>query len=321
MATTFVYRKADSSGARELSEVLANGRRWKDVTRPIQQKAKPGDRVIAWGDYAPGLPQGVLALNNVPLTNKLSDALRLKNAGVSTIEVSQTRPQDIVRTIPAGPDPAVALWQEAAELAEDFANVEIGSTINRTPVVTQAVGSFSTVLQRLQAALAQPAPTAREERTTSGEWLPRDANHVGGGDLLNPPTAPAFWVKKLNVVEEYRIHSFLGISIRAGIKDHRIDDEWVRSGKTPHEWVRSWDGGWRIRYADFTPKQAVRDIAHAAVKALGLDFGAVDVGKLADGTLVVFEVNRAPGVEGGTVDKYKSAIERWISGELGGDAN
>ena len=26
----------------------------------------------------------------------------------------------------------------------------------------------------------------------------------------------------------------------------------MRSGKTPHEWVRSWDGGWRVRYADFT---------------------------------------------------------------------
>lgn len=310
----FVYRKADSNGARALSEALPLGRRWKDVTKPIQQKVRQGDRVIAWGDYAANL--GVPALNNVPLTNKFDDALKLAEAGVKTIEVSRTKPADQVTVIPAGPDPAAALWAEAAELAEDFVNVEVGPTINRSRVTTDAVSGLSTTFQRLLAAIQQPAPTATEVRSTSEGWIPRLRNHIGGNDLLTPPTNPDFWVKKLDVVEEYRIHSFCGISIAAAIKDHRIDDEWARSGKTPNPWIRSWDGGWRVRYADFTPKQAVRDIAHAAIKALGLDFGAVDIGKLRDGSLVVFECNRAPGIEGQTVEKYVNAIDRWVKGEL-----
>jgi hypothetical protein len=315
--TTYVFRAADSKGARALAEALPDGRRWKDKIKPLERKVTRDDRVVFWGDYKPNFPLGPdRTLNNVPLTNKLTDALALRAAGVPTIEVSATKPQDLVRVIPAGPDAAVQQWEKVAEMMEDFANMEIGDVVPRGVVTNQALDEFIRELTTLRQAVGQPAPTAREERTTAEGWIPRNRNHVGGNDLLTPPTTPDFWAKKLDVVEEYRIHSFFGRSIAAAIKDHRIDEEWVRSGKTPHPWVRSWDGGWRVRYADFTPKQGARDVAHAAIKALGLDFGAVDVYKLADGTYGVFEVNRAPGIEGQTVEKYVSAVERWKSGEL-----
>lgn len=46
-----------------------------------------------------------------------------------------------------------------------------------------------------------------------------------------------------------------------------------------------------------------------AIKALGLDFGAIDliVGK--DGKVYVLEVNTAPGIEGATLDKYVKAFQ------------
>ncbi len=136
-------------------------------------------------------------------------------------------------------------------------------------------------------------------------------NHIGGNDLLTPPGAPDFYSKKETLVEEYRIHIFNGQSIRAGVKVKR------EGFANPHAWVRSFEGGWRIKYDDFKSKKAMRLIAAKAVEALGLNFGAVDLGKRADGTYVVLEVNRAPGVEGGTTEAYAKAVSKWINGEVG----
>ena len=70
-----------------------------------------------------------------------------------------------------------------------------------------------------------------------------------------------------------------------------------------------------ISYDGEVVKQRHRDIAHQAIQALGLQFGAVDIGERADGSLLVLEVNRAAGVEGGTVEAYARAVRRWITGE------
>ncbi len=120
--------------------------------------------------------------------------------------------------------------------------------------------------------------------------------------MLNPPDNPDYWVKVEKFVDEFRVHSFLGKSLRAGPKrviPGRVD---------PHPWIKSEDGGWAITYTGVTPD--VRELAHKAVNALNLDFGAVDIGKREDGSLVVLEVNRAPGLdEGGCAAAYAAAIE------------
>lgn len=313
----YVYRKDLSKSARDLVEALGTeAMRWRDRQRAIGTKARQGDAVIAWGDFATGLAPGVKALNNVPLQNKYADAVKLKEAGVPTVEVSRTIPQDIVTVVPAGPDPALDAWRAVTELAEDFLNIEIDGTINRSPVLVNGVDNFAARLTELRQLLLVPAPTATETRATAGTWLGRDRNHVGGADLLTPTTTPDYYVKKEEgIVREFRVHSFLGKSIRAGVKDHRIDQDWVASGKTPHEWIRSWDGGWRIKYDGITTKQRHRDIAAQAVAALGLDFGAVDIGERADNSLIVFEVNRAPGIEMGILEAYTAAISRWLTGD------
>jgi hypothetical protein len=132
-------------------------------------------------------------------------------------------------------------------------------------------------------------------------WLGRTNNHSGGKDLLIPSDSPDYWVQKLKIVHEFRVHVFKGKSIRAGVKVHRENFP-----GTPHAWIRSYDAGWRLSSAqvkDFIT-ETVREEAKKAVKVLGLDFGAVDVGLLADGTAVVLEVNRQPGNEGGTSEAY-----------------
>lgn len=159
-------------------------------------------------------------------------------------------------------------------------------------------------------------------------YLPRMNNHIGGNDLLNPPLRPDFWVLKNKINAEYRIHSFGGKSIRAGIKKIRegytFSDAEVAANpnlKRASDWIRSYDGGWRIVYDGFKSNEAVREIAAKAVQALGLTFGAVDIAKLSEGKYIVLEVNRAPGLEGNSVTRYAEAIKEWaneVTGVSGG---
>ena len=152
-------------------------------------------------------------------------------------------------------------------------------------------------------------PTVETSATPRQGWLGRSSRHVGGSDLLRPPRQPDYWVKKEDIVQEYRVHSFKGHSIRAGVK--RVRDGFFE--QTAHRWIRSWEAGWRISYDGESVRQRHRDLAHAAVAALKLDFGAVDIGERADGSLLVLEVNRAPGLEGGTIGAYAKAITAWMT--------
>jgi hypothetical protein len=145
-------------------------------------------------------------------------------------------------------------------------------------------------------------------------WLPRKNNHQGGSDLLRPPVNPDYYVKKYEIRKEFRVHIFRSgetySSIRAGIK---VPRDGVDSSAL-HPWIRSYDAGWRLDYGQACQleiRQSVRDEAKLAIKALGLDFGAVDVGVLADNRPLVLEVNRAPGNEGNTTRTYATKfIER-----------
>ena len=293
----YVYRRASSTSARSLSEAL-DGIRIRNDER-LRRRVRRGDNIIMWGEHLDLTIAGVRLLNNVPIQNKFEDAQRLRAAGVSTIETSRTRPVQAPATPP--PDPLVDLWDDAVDLADAFA----GTAPGRTQVARDGLAEIITSLQALQRAQLVAPPTATA--TVALNWIPRLFNHTGGNDLLTPPNQPDFFVKKESFVNEYRIHSFLGKSIRAGKKAPR------EGFATPHAWIRSWDGGWRILYDGVTPKQRHRDIAHEAVAALGLQFGAVDIGERADNSLVVLEVNRAPGLEGGTVDAYARAIQGWTN--------
>lgn len=153
-------------------------------------------------------------------------------------------------------------------------------------------------------------------------WVGRTADHTGGLDLLRPPQVPDYYVRRENLVKEVRVHSFKGKSIRAGVKavreGYQAPNGTALDVKNAHPWIRSWDGGWRISYSGEGIKNKHRDLAHAAVAALGLDFGAVDIGERSDGTLVVLEVNRAPGLEGGTIEAYAKAIRSLENSSVGG---
>lgn len=301
----FIYRPQNSASARLLTEAIDGVRIKREEN--LRRRVKQTDKVVMWGAYLPNMQGKVL--NNVPLTSKFEEAIRLKEAGVRTVEVSRTRPA------PAEPpvDPLIAIWEDAVEAAEAF--VQLGP--NRNPVTLAGLQELVRKITDTREAALIAAPPPPEP---TGEWLARRNNHVGGNDLREGIQVGDFYSKREEFIKEYRVHSFFGRSIRAGRKIHRTPQSETPFHGTPHPWIRSFDGGWQISYADdFAPnarrKQEIRDIAHAAVQALGLSFGAVDIGEKADGELVVLEVNRAAGVEGGTTEAYARAIRRWIAGD------
>lgn len=291
----YILRTAPSDSARELVAALAGHRLRNDRLGRVATN----DYVICWGEAYRG---PAAALNSAPIQNKLSDALKLAEVGIQTVVVRRDRP---AAEPPQPPpiDPIIERWHNVAELVFDYPYDFPG----RNPVVLEGLQQLErAVTSARDAYLNGPPPAVPVGPQVT--WLGRSRNHVGGHDLLNPPNTPDFYVRKETLVAEYRVHSFLGASLRAG-KKKPIE------GGAPHAWIRSLLAGWKISYDGVSVRQSHRNIAHAAVEALGLDFGAVDIGEREDGSIIVLEVNRAPGLDGGTITAYADAIRKWVNGD------
>lgn len=130
-------------------------------------------------------------------------------------------------------------------------------------------------------------------------WLPRTLHHHEAKDLLGELEHGDYYTKYVPCVAEGRVHVFQGQVIRVGTKVPRTPN--------PHPWVRSWDAGWKFSYDHGLPEPA-RALGRRAVRALGYDFGAVDIGVDERGEPLVFEVNSAPGLEGHSLDVYAEAL-------------
>jgi len=86
---------------------------------------------------------------------------------------------------------------------------------------------------------------------------------------------------------------------------------------TPDHIVKSNYRGWKFsRVTNNNLAKNLKDEAVKAVSALGLDFGAVDIGKTEDGGVVVLEVNTGPGLEGSSLKAWKTALTSLINSKL-----
>lgn len=135
-------------------------------------------------------------------------------------------------------------------------------------------------------------------------WLPRTRLHQQGRDFTSP-IIPDFWVKKLPLEDEWRLHFF-----RTKKGNLRLLRSGIKLPKTlkAHPWVKAHRLGWKIAYTGGAPFLLVEQ-AREAMQALDLDFGAVDIALTPRLEAVILEVNTCPGLDTGTLGLYVSAIK------------
>lgn len=135
--------------------------------------------------------------------------------------------------------------------------------------------------------------------------------HGGAGIVLAEneaelPNAPLY-TKYIPKSEEYRVHVF---------KDEAFfTQRKARKAEVPDEqvnWkVRNLEGGFIFAHQNVEVAKECQEAAVKAVKALGLDFGAVDIiWNKKQNKYYVLEVNTAPGLQGTTLERYSEQFKK-----------
>lgn len=121
------------------------------------------------------------------------------------------------------------------------------------------------------------------------------------------PQVPLY-TNYIRKTDEYRAHVFGDKVFFVQRKARKLDvpDDEVN-------WqVRNHANGFIYAHDGVDVEDDVKSICVKAVKALGLDFGAVDLIKTKTGRWYVLEVNTACGLEGTTLDKYVEQLKEFV---------
>ena len=123
--------------------------------------------------------------------------------------------------------------------------------------------------------------------------------------LVNAPLYTKYKKKR----KEFRVHVFKGQVIDTAEKrKRRVENPPAFDG-----YVRNLANGWVFCRDNIVKPTDLDGVAVAACRALGLDFGAVDViWNERENKCFVLEVNTAPGLQGTTLTNYTNAIYNWI---------
>lgn len=125
-------------------------------------------------------------------------------------------------------------------------------------------------------------------------------------ELVNAP----LYVKYIRKEKEYRLHVFNGQVIDIVEKRRRRG---FQESNLYNKYVRSYEQGWIFARDNVVVNDAVKSQALNAARALGLDFGAVDIVlSNRDSVPYVLEINTAPGLMGTTLENYKKAVQGWL---------
>ena len=188
--------------------------------------------------------------------------------------------------------------------------------LNQPLSVTLATNKSKT-FERLGRA-GVPIPEITYSSNEAKEWLVANSEtivvcrttltgHSGQGIVLAKTPeevieAPLY-TKHIKHDREFRVHVFFNDVID-------FTEKKMRNGHDrPNPYIRNHGGGWVFCRQGIELPDKVRVAAIQAVSALGLDFGAVDIGYVStEDSPYVFEVNTAPGLEGTTLVKYTEAF-------------
>ena len=219
------------------------------------------------------------------------------------------------------PDKVVINWGCSA-VSDEVAKCTI---INRPECVAIAANKLSCFVSMLKDG-GVTIPPFTVDRIEALGWLENGSSVVvrtilngnsGAGIVLAEtpmdelPIAPLY-VKYIPKKQEYRIHVRGGEVVDVQRKARRKDlpDNQVN-------WkIRNHDNGFVFARNDFVCPDDVKVQALNAVKAVGLDFGAVDViFNEQEQKAYVLEINTAPGLTGTTLEGYAEAFKK-LAGQV-----
>lgn len=196
-----------------------------------------------------------------------------------------------------------------------------GRWLNSPPACATAGNKLTAFNSFKNAALSIPEFTTNKEVATG--WIAAGATvvartvlngHSGRGIVLCDTTHPLadapLYVKYKKKRKEFRVHVFQNQVIDVAEKRRRRKEERPSSFDG---YIRNLANGW-VFCRDAVQKPADLDgLAIAACRALGLDFGAVDIiWNEWENKCYLLEVNTAPGLTGTTLVNYTNAISNWI---------
>ena len=139
--------------------------------------------------------------------------------------------------------------------------------------------------------------------------------HSGSGIVLaytesELELAPLY-TKQVKAAKEFRVHVFNNEVIDYAKKGRRADIELSDAARL----IRSYASGWVFMREGVELPEVVASTALEAIKALNLDFGAVDIATISgshDTKCVVYEVNTACGMQNSTINAYSNAITKYL---------
>lgn len=185
---------------------------------------------------------------------------------------------------------------------------------NKRAALNLTIDKYNSLIFLKKKGVSVPAIVPLTNTTIFGFSYPalaRNINHSKGTDIiLCLQTTDAekalqkgkeFLIEYIPTLTEYRIHVFNNNIIK--ISEKILTDEL----KTI-PWIRNLENGYTFRKVKNPCSELTEQIAKQAVKALNLDFGAVDVIVGDNGFPFVLEINSGPGLVPSGIKKYGRAF-------------
>lgn len=183
------------------------------------------------------------------------------------------------------------------------------NVVNQRSAISNNVDKFGS-LRRMDDA-GVPVPNfSRSPRDIGYPAFGRGSSHEGGtdivvveNDLQARQSGSDYFTEYIQSQSEFRVHVVDGTIEKLSEKIAREVSE--EDGR--HPVIRNYDNGWRfLRPQSGRPAGVVQAIA--AVRAMELDFGAVDMIFDEENNPYVLEVNTAPSADPPTIQTYGEAL-------------